>query len=288
MSTHQVFISHSSATKELARQIFYNAISNGISVWYDEALLDLGDDLELKIREGIETSSSFLLLHSKAAMAKKWVPMEMEIAKQRNLLDNSFRIIVVKLDSEPLPNDNFWNRFLYSEWLAEDNAGSILKILEGITQRKGLISITASAVLTSEPSTSFVNESATIAEHARNYVVWYLCHIKQSLNAVTTVGFDSEIRDTVNKLLQLSLFEKIPMLHGGFIPVEPGVFELIHPNRMRIPPRVTIKGMPSRYEWELTHNNEVFTRIRIMDSKSKSTVQHPVPLSIVIELDAEL
>ncbi|WKZ47867.1 MAG: toll/interleukin-1 receptor domain-containing protein [Anaerolineales bacterium] len=288
MSTHQVFISHSSTTKELARQIYYNAISNGISVWYDEALLNIGDELELKIREGIENSGSFLLLHSKAAMEKRWVPMEMEIAKQKHTLDKSFKIIVVKLDDEPLPGDSFWNRFLYSEWSSNDHAGNILKILERITERKGLVSITASAVLTSEPSTLFVNESATIAEHTRNYAIWYLCHIKHTLNAVTTVGFDSEIRDTIRKLLQLFLFENIPMIHGGFIPVGPGVFELIHPTRMRIPPRVAITGMPSRYEWELTHNNEVFTRIRIIDTNSKETVQHLVPLSISIEFSAEI
>jgi hypothetical protein len=59
--THDLFISHSSATKELARHVFYNAVANSLSPWYDEALLSLGDQLEQELRIGIEASKSFVL-----------------------------------------------------------------------------------------------------------------------------------------------------------------------------------------------------------------------------------
>jgi hypothetical protein len=61
--THHLFISHSSATKELARHFYYNAIANGLAPWYDEVLLELGDQLETELRHGIESSRSFLLLY---------------------------------------------------------------------------------------------------------------------------------------------------------------------------------------------------------------------------------
>jgi len=288
MDTHDIFISHSSATKELARHIYYNAISNGLHPWYDEAFLNMGDELDPTIADGILKSKSFLLIHLKAAMEKRWVPMEMEIAKDKHLKDPAFRLLVIKLDEEPLPSDGFWDQFLYGEWSNQDQAGSILKVLEGITGNKGVISIAAASVLTSDPSGVFVNESGSVAEHSRNYVLWYFGHVKQLLRTTVQVGHEQELRDTLAKLLELSMFENIPNIQGGFIPVEPGVFEVIHANRMRIPPRISIIGLPSRYKWSLDKGNEVFTRFKIQDVSSNQIVKHPVPLAISMSLSAEL
>ena len=146
MSTHSFFISHSSATKELARHIYYNAIANGLSPWYDEAFLAVGDVLASEIEKGIYASSDFLLLHCKQAMEKKWVPLEMEIAKGKYEKDASTKIVVVKLDDEPL-NDPFWEKFLYVDWNQLDQQGSLLKLMEVITGKKGIAAITASSVM---------------------------------------------------------------------------------------------------------------------------------------------
>jgi hypothetical protein len=284
--THDFFISHSSATKELARHVYYNAIANGLSPWYDEALLSLGDQLEQELRLGIQCSKSFLLLHSKAAIEKEWVPFEMEVAESIFRNDPSFRLIAVKLDDEPLPE--FWQKFLYQSWSNDDQPGSILRLLSDLTGRSPLVQIAAAAVLSAAPSDAFVNSSNTIAEHARNYVLCYLAHVKQLLSAVQSVGYEQELRDTLAKVLQLSLFEQLPSLQGGIIPIAPAVFEVIFANRMRIPPRVTIDGLPNRYNWTVVANTEVACRIAITEAGTSKPVQHPVPLSISITLDAEL
>lgn len=284
--THDFFISHSSATKELARHVYYNAIANGLSPWYDEALLSLGDQLEQELRLGIQCSKSFLLLYSKAAIEKKWVPFEMEVAESIFRNDPSFRLIAVKLDDEPLPE--FWQQFLYHSWSQDDQPGSILRLLADLTGRSPIVKIAAAAVLSTAPSDAFVNSSNTIAEHARNYVLYYLAHVKQLLSAVQSVGYEQELRDTLAKVLQLSLFEQLPSLQGGIIPIAPAVFEVIFANRMRIPPRVAIDGLPNRYNWAVVANTEIACRIAITEAGTSKPVQHPVPLSISITLDAEL
>jgi hypothetical protein len=63
-----------------------------------------------------------------------------------------------------------------------------------------------------------------------------------------SVGYQAEHQDTLRKVLELSLLEKIPAIQSGWIPIEPGVFEHIHPNRMRIPHRVKMRGLPDRYD----------------------------------------
>jgi hypothetical protein len=66
MATFDVFISHSSKNKELARFAFYNGVSNGLKPWFDEALIHVGDDIRPVLRQGIADSRAYLLLHSKA------------------------------------------------------------------------------------------------------------------------------------------------------------------------------------------------------------------------------
>jgi hypothetical protein len=206
--THDIFISHSSATKELARQIFYNSVSNGLSVWYDEALLATGQMLENELRAGIEGSRAFLLLYSKAVMEKQWVPLEMSIAETIVKRGDPLKLIVVKLDDHPLPE--FWEQFIYLGWNNLDQSGALLRLLSKLTGRQPFTPIAAAAVLSKVPSELFVNQSNTVAEHSRNYVLFYLAHVKQLLSAVASVGHERELRDTIEKLLQVSLFAQLP------------------------------------------------------------------------------
>jgi hypothetical protein len=280
------FISHSSATKELARRIYYDALANGVYPWYDEGLLNVGDHLEDEIKNGIGKSNGFLLLHCKAAMEKRWVPLEMGLAKAKYESDQSFRLMVVKLDDHPL--EEFWHKFLYGSWNPEDQPGSILGVLEAILRRKGIVAITASATLTSDPAGQLANKSASLAEHTRNFVLWNLGIIKQLLKSSASVGRESELRDTITKILQLRLFEMIPSINGGVVPVEPGVIEIIHAARMRIPPSVRIEGLPSRYAWQRSSGNEVFTRIQLTDAHNGNLVDHPVPILLSVTLEADL
>lgn len=287
MSIHDVFISHSSATKEIARHVYYNAISNGLSVWYDEALLDLGDVLEQEIEQGIVNSHTFLLLHCAAAMQKRWVPLEMQHAENIFLSGQKIRIIVVKLDDEPLPSE-FWNQFLFHEWNNDDQPKSILKLLASLTGRNPFVEIPAAAVLSTEPSSLFVNQSSTIAEHSRNYVLYYISHVKNLLSAVASVGYEGELRDTIKKVLDVSLFESLPSLHGGRFVLAPGLFEMIWPNRTRIPPNIVLHGLPDRYTWDIVKNDEVSCRISIIEKVTGRQVCPPVPLAFGITASAQL
>ncbi len=287
MATHDLFISHSSSTKELARHIFYNAISNGLSVWYDEALLDLGDALEREIDMGISNSRTFVLLHCRAAMAKRWVPLEMQLAEAKYRRDPTFRLIAVKLDDAPLPSE-FWTQFLYLDWKNADQPGSIVRLLSSLTGRNPFVEIPAAAVLSGVPSAFFVNQSTTIAEHSRNYVLYYVAHLKNLLSAVCAVGYDQEWRDTLKTVLGVSLFEQLPSLQGGRFALAPGVFEIIHPNRMRAPPKITLEGLPDRYSWNILKNDEVSCRIAVIEQATGQLVNHPVPLSFVVHANSRL
>jgi hypothetical protein len=280
------FISHCSCNKELARYIYHNAIKNNIFSWYDEALLHLSMVLRDKIEEGIQNSNGFLLLYSVMAANSDWVKTEMEIAKAKQVKDPSFKLIVVKLDDTQI--DSYWTQFLYQNWDHHNEQSSVIGLMEALTEKKGLVELTTSALLTDIPSDYGLNKSGTIAEHTRNFVIYNLAHIKGLLTSVAKVGYDSEMKDTITKLLGVHLFNTIPALSGGFIRIGNGELEFIHANRMRIAPKVSFYGVTKDYIVTTSHNDEVVTRVRVIRADNGDQVNHAIPMGIVLDLEAEL
>jgi hypothetical protein len=160
----------------------------------------------------------------------------MRFAAARKSRAPEFKLIVVKLDDCELPKP--WSDYLYEEWRVDDQPGSVIRLLEVLLGRKLVPWITGASFLSPQPSSLFVNETGTLAEHSRNWVVYYFAHMKGLIQAITTTGHPPEHQDTLQKLLGLALFEMLPVIQAGWIPVEPGVFEHIHANRMRIAPRI--------------------------------------------------
>jgi hypothetical protein len=286
MPNFDVFISHSSKNKEIARLAYYNGIVNGLRPWFDESLFVVGDEMLSTLEAAIEDSAAYLLFASDYALTSSWVQNEMRFAERRKGVDPDFKLMVVKLDDCSLPE--WWQAYLHSDWRVDDEPGSVLRLLEVMLGRKLSPWITGASFLTTTPSTLFFNETATLAEHSRNWVLYYLGHLKGLIQAVATVGHPAEHHDTLQKVLNLSLLEKIPAIQAGWIPLEPGIFEHIHANRMRIPPRITSYRLPEQYRIKLLENNEVFSRMAIVDTQAGEIVRHAVPFSFTFELDSEL
>lgn len=285
MANFDLFISHSSHNKELARLTWTCAISNGVKTWFDEALLETGNEIDTALQVAISDSDTYLLFASESALNSKWVKLEMQIAEARKRVDPEFRIIVVLIDHN-LTLPEWWQKFLYMSWKNEDEAGSVIQLLESLTGRKVFSWITGAAFLSAEPSSIYFNDSGSLAEHSRNWVLYYIGHLKQLLSALAMVGHPSEHQDSIEKILKLSLLDQIPSIQSGWIAIEPGVFESIHPNRMRIPPRIKINGLPPQYSFSVLANDEISTRISFLDNLTNARVTHPIPFSV--EMDAEL
>jgi hypothetical protein len=238
------------------------------------------------LEAAIQDCGAYLLFASGKALASTWVQHEMRCAEARKEKDPSFKLRLVKLDDCELPEQ--WNAYLYAIWRTDDQPGSVINLLEAMLGRKLAPWITGASFLSTEPSAVFLNESATLAKHSRNWVLYYLGHAKGLLQAVANVGHPAQHLDTLQKLLGLSVPERVPVIQAGWIPIEPGVFQHIHANRMRIPPRIIVYGLPTQYEVQLLANNEVFSRMTILDAQSGEVVQHAVPFSFSTEFDAEL
>ncbi|HEY4589788.1 MAG TPA: toll/interleukin-1 receptor domain-containing protein, partial [Thermoanaerobaculia bacterium] len=53
---HDVFLSHSSKDKARARSIAERLRREGLKVWFDDWIVRAGDDIQLKLEEGLGSS----------------------------------------------------------------------------------------------------------------------------------------------------------------------------------------------------------------------------------------
>lgn len=82
-----VFISHASEDKEnLVRPLAQELVKYGVSVWYDEFTLELGDSLSASIDKGLLDSKYGLIVFSPAFFEKRWTDYELKslITKELN------------------------------------------------------------------------------------------------------------------------------------------------------------------------------------------------------------
>lgn len=76
---YDVFISHASEDKEeVARPLAEALRSNGLSVWYDEFELKIGDSLRRKIDKGIANSNFGVIVISRDFISKGWTNYELD------------------------------------------------------------------------------------------------------------------------------------------------------------------------------------------------------------------
>lgn len=83
-----VFICHASEDKDtFVRSLAKNLREAGLTVWYDEYTLKLGDSLRGAIDRGLVTSRYGLVVLSKAFFEKKWPQYELDGLVQREIND---------------------------------------------------------------------------------------------------------------------------------------------------------------------------------------------------------
>jgi hypothetical protein len=97
---YQVFVSHATADKWIAKVLCEKLEAAGATTFRDDRDINGGDDIPEKIWEGIKQSRELLLVLTPESVSRPWIHMELGVA-----LSNKLRIVVVRchMNVEALP-----------------------------------------------------------------------------------------------------------------------------------------------------------------------------------------
>lgn len=79
IARYDFFLSHASEDKESIARPLYNALTAaGVTVWFDQAVLKIGDSLRRKIDEGLAKCTYGIVIISPSFLAKEWPQRELD------------------------------------------------------------------------------------------------------------------------------------------------------------------------------------------------------------------
>jgi hypothetical protein len=126
-----VFLSHSKADKPRVRRLAERLRAAGLRVWFDEWIIQPGDDIYLAIERGLEASRALVLCLSPAALGSDWVGLERSTALFRDPANVGRRFIPLLLTDCKLPDA--LRRYKYVDFRSESdpNFSELLTVCSG-------------------------------------------------------------------------------------------------------------------------------------------------------------
>ena len=111
----KVFISYNNANRNFVEKLANNIQNAGLSVWWDEWEIKVGDSIFQKVNDGISTSANLVVVLSTSSVNSSWVQREVGSALMKQLSsEKSITILPVLLedcDIPPLLRDILWADF---------------------------------------------------------------------------------------------------------------------------------------------------------------------------------
>ena len=123
MSDHfefDVFLSHNKADKPQVRRLAERLKAERVRVWFDEWVINAGDDIYLAIEHGLEAARVQVLCLSQAALDSEWVTLERSTVLFRDPTNKGRRFIPLLLGDCDLPDT--LRRYKYVDFRKESEA----------------------------------------------------------------------------------------------------------------------------------------------------------------------
>lgn len=131
---YHVFLSYRSVNRIWVLNLFDLLREQSFEVFLDQVRLTGGDELILKLQEGLSQSQAGILIWSSTSADSTWVTREFQTLERQAVDNASFRFVPVQLDSTQLPAFARNRVFLdFSSYPDGPNGGELLRLLYSIT-----------------------------------------------------------------------------------------------------------------------------------------------------------
>jgi hypothetical protein len=117
----RVFISYSYQDKDFVEWLKKGLNDLDLDFWYDREQIQLGDNIQKKVTEGIQSSSAIILVLSSSSKNSDWVKYEMNSALLLNAIKKGIKILPIKIDNSEVPSD--LSGYLYADFSGNREQG---------------------------------------------------------------------------------------------------------------------------------------------------------------------
>jgi hypothetical protein len=115
---YDVFLSYNSSDKRNVFALARRLKNDGIKVWYDDWEIKAGDDIYLKIEQGLAMSRTLVLIVSSHTFGSDWPVMEYTTSLFRDPCNKQRRFIPLLIENCTIPDTI--RRFKYIDWRNQD------------------------------------------------------------------------------------------------------------------------------------------------------------------------
>ncbi len=123
---YDVFLSYNSADKPRVRSLANQLQDAGLRVWFDEWVIQPGDDIYLGVERGLQASRTLILCLSPSALGSSWVTLERDTALFRDPTNVGRRFVPLLLADCTLPDA--LRRYRYVDYRSEE-ASALAELL---------------------------------------------------------------------------------------------------------------------------------------------------------------
>ena len=284
---YDFFISYSHKDKEVALDLYYLALANGLVPWLDDRNLEYGEEVQQRALLGVHNSKQFLVIISKDSIESDSVQNEISeafrILDGQALSDKPFKVTAFRIDSTHVTGR--LKDYLYIEDRTDHPLPATLKLIQDLTGKDmfGRYMHGAYAGLLNSGIAPTPGFSLGLF-NAYSHLV--LMQIKSLLKDASEGRYPHEALSTIQQLVNTSaVFNEVPTMNT-WLSLGNGVFESIHPVRSFRTPQVRVLDLPPEIDYLVCENNEVITRLQFVWNGTTNPVLSPFPFRI--NLDAEI
>lgn len=200
----RIFISYSNVDKKFVNELAQKLKIYGVSVWYDDWEIKVGDSIVDKVYAGLEKSDALVIVLSNESVKSKWVKEELNTAIIKKIQDNNIIILPVLKEECEIPIS--LKQLKYADFRSDVNIG-FMELLDAIEPLRTLWNYLK---LIKEHHSLVINQIKNV--DLDDLIIEQVEKLHELMSNAVDVRCQIELRQEKEKAKHLDFFQQIGVL----------------------------------------------------------------------------